>query len=137
MSNINGNDRFVRWQTNLRNQVSFTNNLLLTISIAISGFLFNQIIKEDFTVNNNFCYGLCLLILSIFLGITTNISRIIDFRLTLKKIKTEFDNKSDIDNLKYWSKTFGNITWVLFYCQIASLFFALIFISKFIFQQYL
>ena len=134
MSNINSNNRFVRWQTNLRNQVSFTNNLLLIISIGICGFFFNLMIKEEFTANNTFNYGLYLLISSIFLGIITNISRIIDFRLTLKKIKTELDNKNDIDSLKYWSKTFGKLTWLLFYCQIALLSISLMFLSKFIYK---
>ena len=101
MGNINSNKRFVRWQTNLRNQVSFTNNLLLTISIAICGFFFNLLIKENFKICDIFCIGLYLLILSIFLGIITNVSRIIDFRITLNKIKKELDSKNDIENLKY------------------------------------
>lgn len=137
MSNINSNERFVRWQTNLRNQVSFTNNLLLTISIGICGFFFNLVIKEDFTISDTFRAGIYILLLSVFLGIIANISRIIDFRLTLKKIKTEFDNKSNIEDLKYWARTFGKVTWILFYAQIASLFISLIFLSKFIYNQYL
>lgn len=125
MSNLNSNDRFIRWQTNLRNQVSFTNNLILTISIAICGFIFNLLIKESFIIasdiKSKFRYGIILLIVSIFFGIITNISRTIDYKLTLKKIKKELEAKSNLDEIKFWKNTFGNITWFLFFSQVITL----------------
>ncbi len=130
MAIINSNDRFVRWQQNLREQVSFTNNLFIIISIGIAGFFFNLITQQDFIIGceNKFVFrsGIVLLIISILLGTLTNISRTIDFRLTLKKIKKELESGNNLDNLKYWIKTFGNITWCLFYSQMIVLVFSLI-----------
>jgi len=141
MGNIKSDERFVRWQTNLRNQVSFTNNLLLTISIGICGFFFNLLTQENFkiTIENKsrLCYGLFLLIMSILVGILTGLSRIIDFRLTLNKINKGLETTNDIDNLKYWSKTFGKITWFLFYSQILLLFVSLLFLFKTFYSIYL
>lgn len=140
MSSINSDDRFIRWHSNLRKQVSFTNNLLLTISIGIAGFLFNMLNEESFIL---VCYnkqlikiGLILTITSIILGVLTNFSRIIDFRLTLKKIKKELEKESDLSKLKSLKKVFGNITWVLFYSQILTLFIGIISLSIGLFDLY-
>lgn len=95
MSNINSADRFIRWQTNLRNQVSFTNNLLLTFSVGILGFIFNILadgkIVFDCISKHQIDIGLIFILISNVIGILTTISRIIDFRLTLKKIKLELE----------------------------------------------
>ncbi|EKT3964538.1 hypothetical protein AAIP55_002101 [Flavobacterium psychrophilum] len=132
MSNfkIDSSDRFVRWQTNLREQVSFTNNLFTVISVGIAGFFFNLIIQQNFIISCEnkivFRLGIILLIISILLGTLTSISRTIDFRLTLKKIKVELENGNNLDDLKYWKKTFGKLTWFFFYSQIIVLFVSLI-----------
>ncbi|WP_269240416.1 hypothetical protein [Flavobacterium limnophilum] len=130
---INSNERFIRWQQNLREQVSFTNNLFIIISIGIAGFFFNLITQQDFIVGceNRFVFrsGIVLLIISILLGTLTNVSRTIDFRLTIKKIKKELESGNNLDDLKYWIKTFGNMTWCLFYSQIIVLVFSLIFLG--------
>ena len=131
MSIVNSNDRFVRWQSNLREQVSFTNNLFTVISLGVAGFFFNLISQEKFTISccDNkilFRLGIILLIISILLGTLTSISRTIDFRLTLKKIKKELEKNNNLEDLKYWKKTFGNLTWFFFYSQIIVLFFSLI-----------
>jgi|SRR5690625_291108 len=140
MSSINSNDRFIRWHSNLRQQVTFTNNLLLTISIGITGFIFNLLNNISL---NLICYnkqlfkiGLILTILSITLGVLTNISRIIDFRYTLKKIKKELENETDLSKLKSIKKVFGNITWFLFYSQILTLFIGIILLSIGLFDMY-
>jgi hypothetical protein len=130
MAIINSNDRFIRWQQNLREQVSFTNNLFIVISLSIAGFFFNLITQQDFIIGCEnklvFRFGMVLLIISTLLGTLTNVSRTIDFRLTLKKIKKELERGNNLDDLKYWIKTFGNITWFLFYSQIIVLVFSLI-----------
>lgn len=142
MSNfkINSNERFVRWQSNLREQVSFTNNLFTVISVGIAGFFFNLIIQEKFVVSceDKFVFrsGIILLIISILLGTLTSISRTIDFRLTLKKIKIELENGNNLDDLKYWKKTFGKLTWFFFYSQIIILFFSLLCLSTSFYKLY-
>lgn len=140
MSLINSNDRFIRWQSHLRNQVTFTNNLLLTISIGIAGFLFNMLNGDslNLTCHNNTVIkiGLIFTISSIVLGVITNFSRIIDFRLTLKKIKKELEKESELSNLKSLKKVFGNVTWFLFYSQILTLFIGIILLSIGLFDLY-
>ncbi len=140
MSSIDSNDRFIRWHSNLRQQVTFTNNLLLTISIGITGFIFNLLNNISL---NLICYnkqlfkiGLILTILSITLGVLTNISRIIDFRYTLKKIKKELEKETDLSKLKSIKKVFGNITWFLFSSQILTLSIGLILLSIGLFDMY-
>lgn len=133
MSNINSADRFIRWQTNLRNQVSFTNNLLLTFSVGILGFIFNILadgkIVFDCISRHQIDIGLIFILISIVIGILTTISRIIDFRLTLKKIKLELEKDGNLEKIKWLKKTFGKITWFLFYGQILSLTIGFLYIS--------
>jgi flagellar biosynthesis protein FlhB len=80
--------------------------------------------------------GLIITISSIVLGVMTNFSRIIDFRLTLKKIKKELGKESDFSKLKSAKKVFGNITWFLFYLQILTLFIGIIMLSIGLFDLY-
>lgn len=133
MSNINSADRFIRWQTNLRNQVSFTNNLLLTFSVGILGFIFNILADDKMTFDcisrHQIDVGLILILFSVIIGVLTNISRIIDFRLTLKKIKLELEKEGNLDKIKWLKNTFGNITWLLFYGQILTLTIGFIYLS--------
>ncbi len=140
MNLINSDDRFVRWQSNLRKQVTFTNNLLLTIAIGISGFVFSLLNSEKLAM---FCenkytikFGLLLILSSVAVGILTNLSRIIDFRLTLKKIKKELNKEGISNSSKIAINVFGNITWILFYGQILSFITGVIFLSIGLFKLY-
>jgi len=140
MTSIKSEDRFVRWHSNLRQQVTFTNNLLLTISIGITGFIFNLLNTENLGLNccnkQLIKIGLIITIISIILGVLTNISRIIDYRFTLKKIKKELEKEPDLTKLKSLKKVFGNITWFLFYSQVLTIFFGIIFLSIGLFDLY-
>lgn len=140
MTNLNSNERFVRWQNNLRNQVSTTNNLLLLISIGVLGYFFSLISKDNFSIDCEnkiiFRLGIVFLIISILIGTLTNISRTIDFKLTLKKIKKELEKDKNLEELKFWKNTFGKITWFLFYSQIVILFFSLLFLGTSLYNLY-
>jgi uncharacterized integral membrane protein len=140
MSDLNNNERFIRWQNNLRGQVSFTNNLFLLISFGLAGFFFNLISQENFIIDCKnkltFRLGIILLIMSIILGTLMSISRTIDFRITLKKIKNELEKQNNLEDLKNWKNTFGKITWFLFYSQIIVLIFSLIFLGISVFKLY-
>lgn len=129
---INSDERFVRWQTVLRDHLTFLNNLLLTISIGVVGFLlsllkdpsFNPVCCEKFF----FTSGVILTFLSILLGIATGFSRLIDFRETVKKIKKELkgDSFSEIADLKERIGLYSKFTWWLFYFQSGFLIFGII-----------
>jgi len=95
---INSNERFIRWQGILREHVTFINNLLMTIAIAVVGYLISLLNEVTFNPIDNkkilFTTGLTLTFISICLGLATTISRLLDFKATLKKIKIELEKKS-------------------------------------------
>ncbi len=121
---INSNERFVRWQNILREHVSFLNNLLLTISFGILGFIFSLLNNKNFNPNCCqkifFTFGLLTLLFSIIFGTGTIFSRLFDFRTTLNKIKSELNNKS-VTDYKTLMKVYQKTTWCLLYLQILTL----------------
>jgi uncharacterized membrane protein YtjA (UPF0391 family) len=120
---VNSNDRFVRWQAILREHVTFLNNLLITISIAVFGFLITLLKDVQFTPTGNskilFTIGLVLILLSIILGLIASFFRLKDFRTTLTKIKSEIKNvgTADLGIIKIWMDLYGKVTWILLYTQ--------------------
>lgn len=124
---INCDERFVRWQTVLREHLTNMNNLFLTIAIGGVGFLvsilkepaFNPVCCEKLF----FSAGLTFLFLSVLTGIATGLSRLRDFRATVEKIKAEYkgDQFAVIDDLKEIMELYGKYTWRLFYTQIGTL----------------
>lgn len=121
---INSNERFVRWQTVLRDQLSFLNNLLLTISIGIVGFLLSLLKTNEFSPDCIgklfFTAGLLTISLSILLGIGTAYSRLMDYRWTVKKIATELKGGAGLSQLKKSMKRYEKLTWCIFHLQIIS-----------------
>ncbi len=128
---IGSNERFIRWQGVLREQVTFLNNLLLTLSIAILGFLIialnNQNFKPKGCEKVTFSFGFILIFLSVFMGLFAGISRLSDFRLTLQKIKTSLDKDfKESAIIKMWMEVYGKLTWTLLVLQIGTFILALI-----------
>ncbi|HZK92693.1 MAG TPA: hypothetical protein VFC67_00695 [Prolixibacteraceae bacterium] len=143
----NYKERFSKWQSKQIDLLTFCNNFIFTISIAISGFI---LAHQDMPIFNGklICgkYNLAHSTLFLFaiiatLGIIALITRTNDFRLTTRITKArrrvfELDNdisyedaeeseisnqKKILSNLKYWSKILGNTMWILFYLQITLL----------------
>lgn len=116
-------ERFIRWQTKLIEQSTYINNLVLTIGIATLGFMFSILSKKE--LNLNCCqkleikFVINIIVISITFGLIGTISRLIDFRITLRKIKKEIDGNSllEIDKLKALYKLFGTVTWWALYLQ--------------------
>ena len=86
-------ERYRFWTSNSIQQLSFTNNLLLVISIAAFGYFFGKRDKIytnlHFDVSADidwiivfFLFGSLLMAFSIFFGACLSISRLYDFRLT-------------------------------------------------------
>lgn len=131
---MNSNDRFVRWQSVLRDHVSFVNNLLLTISVAVVGFLISILAEKDFYPHCGekvlFTMGLITIFTSIICGLISTISRLIDFRTTLDKIKNEINHssKEGLQDQKELIKLYGAVTWVFLYSQIGTLILGSIFL---------
>ncbi|MDD2307304.1 MAG: hypothetical protein PHP53_21545 [Prolixibacteraceae bacterium] len=121
---INSNERFVRWQTVLRDQLSFLNSLLLTISIGILGFLLSLLKTPDFMPvcmeKFFFTAGLLSISMSILLGIATAYTRLMDYRKTVKKIGTELKRGAGLSQLKKLMKLYEKLSWCIFHLQIIS-----------------
>lgn len=120
---INSNERFTRWQQALREQLTFLNNLILTLSIGSLGFMFSLLNKQHFVPINGqklcFTTSLFIFFASILFGLAASFSRLFDFRATVKKIKIELtDNNSNLESLKELMDLYGKCTWRLFYGQV-------------------
>ena len=105
-------ERYNRWQGYRISQFSSSVNLFLSFAVASLGFAINL------KLNNNFnnIYMLVTVIkfwsFSALFGSIVTISRLIDFRLTARKVKTGRACYSLI------AKKFGLITWTFFYLQV-------------------
>ena len=124
---MHSNERFIRWQSVLRDHVSFVNNLFLTISVAIVGFLISMLAEKDFHPHCEekglLTIGLVAMFISIICGLVTSISRLSDFRTTLEKIKNEItdSSKEGLQDQKEAMKLYGAVTWFFLYSQIITL----------------
>jgi len=123
---MNSNDRFVRWQSVLRDHVSFLNNLLVTISIGVIGFLILMLNEKEFVPLCGqkvfFTSGFLLVFISSLCGLVTTIFRLIDFRTTLGKIKSEANKSSqtDLNDQKDAMKLYGAVTWFFLFSQVVT-----------------
>lgn len=117
------NERFIRWQGNLIAQSSSVNNLLTTIGIGITGgiiIMFNNDFHPPCYIKVLFLVGIMFCAFSCFFGIAGSISRLFDFRFTLKKIKNERDKHSaaDLQQIKDLYTMYGKLTWFFSTAQI-------------------
>lgn len=137
-------DRFSKWRNKAIDLLTFSINLLFTISIALSGLIISNYDKSLFK-DKYICGHISLtqvtlftLTLSSTIGLIGLITRLHDFKLTAKIISTrrrifELDNdikyeayepsdkefqQSKRDNLICWTKFLGRITWICFYIQL-------------------
>lgn len=120
---IHSDEKFVRWQSVLRENLTFLNNLILTFSVGTIGFILTLLGDKEF--NPTYCQkifltsGLMLTFISLALGFITSFSRLNDFRATVRKIRNELTGDfSEHDFLKKLMDIYKNITWGLFYAQI-------------------
>jgi len=82
--------RYKEWQNISISQLSITNNLLLTISIAYSGYIFEKGINQCDRFNLIYQFSLILSFLSMFFGVVVLFSRMFDFRFSRKIAHTRF-----------------------------------------------
>jgi hypothetical protein len=126
-------DRFIRWHGVLRDQLTFLNSLLLTISFGILGYAFSLLKDPTFKIyccqKFFFTFGLILVFLSLVFGLSTAFNRLLDFRATTRKIRLETKDYNDLEGLKDSMKLYGKRTWILFYSQLLTEFLGVISIA--------
>jgi hypothetical protein len=131
-------ERFNKWHTKQIDLLTFSINLVFTISIAFLGFIIDMLSDKCSSGEKGILIVMGIIVT---LGILALISRLNDFRVTKNITKSrrriyELENKiqyedieaSDLDQLKNklnqqsrWTNILGKSTWILFYLQIASL----------------
>ncbi len=90
-------ERYTKWQDKTKEQLSFFNNLLLTVSIGFLSFIFaNSQYYKKIEINSEnqniyFIISVILILLSILSGLLVVINRLYDFRIT-----------SHINQVRYW-----------------------------------
>jgi hypothetical protein len=145
------NERFIRWQEKQIALLTFSINLLFTISIASVGLIINNFDKPLFKEKYAWGYSLPLTVafiitISSIFGIVALFCRLIDFRLTKTTVrkriflfkvenKIKYENCKEltqkelngkIKNLNCWTKYLGKATWRFFILQALTFMLALI-----------
>jgi hypothetical protein len=132
----------IRWQGIRIQQLSFSNNLIFTFSLALLGFITKELLQSHLWCSPKAIFsilGFSLIGVSLLAGILTTISRLQDFRDTARltvakrkqfenlKLNLKLSEKDEIlvariTSLRKETQAEGKITWGLFYLQLASFF---------------
>ncbi len=116
-------DRFVRWQRYTMNQLTFSLNLFFGLSVAALAYALSIVRDEELLLCGFSKYSLLTSILSlclaIFISCTLVINRLLDFRFTANKIRTDEHYQADESVVyAYRSRILGRFTWRLFGAQV-------------------
>ena len=121
------NDRFVRWQGYALAQLTFSINLFFATALAALGFDLNLVSTLPSQNAGWISCGLLvssgLLFVSLIAGMGAVISRLVDFRLTARKIRSGDLGAADdeLGLIAHKTKALGRSTWRLFWIQVAFL----------------
>ncbi|MDQ3819285.1 MAG: hypothetical protein M3247_05560 [Thermoproteota archaeon] len=117
-------ERFVRWQSNTLNQLSFAINLFLGLATAALGFCVSLLIDEKFVPSGRakylFTLALFCQMFSLFFGIVAVITRTLDFRFTARIARNVEKSRDEAQTelLRRRVKKLGRITWFSFWAEI-------------------
>ena len=116
---------YSKWENHRIVQLSFINNLIIGLSIALIGYVFNFIEPSNIIFNCTqkffFWVGILLNIISVAIGIFVAINRLEDFRLTAKIARNREKNiRENIQADRNETKIIGKKTWNRFVWQIAT-----------------
>ena len=110
------NDRFVRWQGRLLTQLGAVNNTVLVLTTASLGF---AVTMKSPGSQCALSLGTALLVGSVFLAVGCALSRLWDFRMTLKVTRVDL-NESKREKARGWAEFLGCVTWWLLHLQLAT-----------------
>ena len=115
-----------RWQGRKIEQFGYSLNLILGLSVAATGFeltlLLDKKLERGCWQNCLFAISILSLLLSVAIGLWCVINRLRDFRATAELARNREDGKPDLElqTLRELTRTLGNRTWALFWCQIGA-----------------
>src|SRR5690606_13376873 len=100
MAERNPPESFIRWQAIARDQLSFSSNLILTLSLAALGYQLDLFNREPSPDKCHLGLGLlaaAILTASVLLGIGLTVNRLLDFKLTKDVARRRERGHSDAD----------------------------------------
>jgi hypothetical protein len=111
------NERFVRWQGNALAQFSAAVALLSGLAVAGLGFLFSLLRDRTFAPAGCYAALFVLAVACFFVaaaaGVTVMITRLLDFRLTARKVRNVTDEP--LTFFETDATGYGKATWRLFW----------------------
>jgi len=119
-------EKFIRWQAITVAQLSYSINLILTLTVAALGYGSSLLLNDKFTpvscLSHLYALSLLLLLISGAIGIWCTINRLRDYRATTKinRLKSKEKREIEISNLRSLTNTLGKRTWFLFWWQIGA-----------------
>ena len=120
-------DRYNRWQGLAINQLSVAVALISGLSVSGLAFGFSLIQNKEFlpcgAFKSMFAWSFPLLILAALLSSSAVVSRLLDFRLTARKVRKD-QNPDYSRPLKiFWlgPEAYGRITWAFFWLSCITL----------------
>ena len=123
------NDRFVRWQTHTLSQLSTALALISGLSVGGLGLCLALLREKDFNPTGRYAI-VFLVVLACFLissvaGVGVVITRLLDFRLTARKVR---DGKTEEPLTIFGAdaSNYGRMTWWLFWLMVIFFFAAVI-----------
>ena len=119
-------DRYIRWQGYTITQLTFALNLFFGMSVGTLAFAFTLVKDKEFVLlgcpKTLFQIALVSLCLAVLVSCGAVVSRLLDFRFTAKKIRSvETANNEESGVYKYRYRVLGQLTWRLFWMQLATL----------------
>jgi len=136
------NESFIRWQGYTVGQLSFANNLFLTLAIATLGFEMLLLRQKGFSLSHSdaqlFVVSLILILSSTFLGSFAVITRLLDFRTTaqIARCREKENDKETLLHLRQSAKKLSNTTWLLFWLQPGAFCIGIILLTWSVWQAY-
>jgi hypothetical protein len=114
-----------KWENHRISQLSYINNLVIGLSVALIGYVFDFIKPSNIIFNCIqkffFWIGVLLIIASVIIGLLVAINRLEDFRLTAKIARSrEKNNRENIQADRNEAKIIGKKTWDGFVWQIVT-----------------
>jgi hypothetical protein len=116
-------ERFVRWQSNTIAQLSAALSLFSGLSIAALGFLFSLLRDPEFVPRGAYATVFLVALFGFFLstvaGVAAVITRLLDFRLTAKKVR----DSAGEEVLTFFgtdASGYGRATWRLFWVLVVA-----------------
>lgn len=115
-------ERFIRWQTQTISQLSTALAVFSGLSVAGLGFLFSLLRDSKFTPTGImallFLFAILSLLTASLSGSAALVTRLLDFRLTAKKVRNTGDEPLTFFGTD--SSGYGRATWRLFWTLIIS-----------------